>query len=37
MAKFISVYDGHTRKRLAYLQNAYNIGYVKNTAALWTG
>lgn len=37
MAKFISVYDGHTRKRLAYLQNAYNIGYVKNTATLWTG
>ena len=37
MAKFISVYDGHTRKRLAYLQNAYNISYVKNTSALWTG
>ena len=37
MAKFISVYDGHTRKRLAYLQNAYNISYVKNTNALWTG
>ena len=37
MAKFIAVYDGHTRKRLAYLQNAYNIGYVKNTTTLWTG
>lgn len=37
MAKFISVYDGHTRKRLAYLQNAYNISYIKNTATLWTG
>lgn len=37
MAKFIAVYDGHTRKRLAYLQNAYDIGYVKNTTTLWTG
>ena len=37
MAKFISVYDGHTRKRLAYLQNAYNIGCTKNTTTLWTG
>ena len=37
MAKFISVYDGHTRKRLAYLQNAHHIGYVKNTTTLWTG
>ena len=37
MAKFISVYDGHTRKRLAYLQNAYGISYVKNTSTLWTG
>ena len=37
MAKTIAVYDGHTRKRLAYLQNAYNISYTKNTASLWTG
>ena len=37
MAKFIAVYDGHTRKRLAYLQNAYNIGYTKNTTTLWSG
>lgn len=37
MAKFIAVYDGHTKKRLAYLQNAYNISYTKNTTALWTG
>ena len=37
MAKFIAVYDGHTRKRLAYLQNAYNISYTKSTRALWTG
>lgn len=37
MAKVIAVYDGHTRKRLAYLQNAYNISYTKNTASLWTG
>lgn len=37
MAKTISVYDGHTRKRLAYLQNAYNISYEKHTSTLWTG
>lgn len=37
MAKFIAVYDGHTRKRLAYLQNAYAISYIKNTSTLWTG
>lgn len=36
MSKFIAVYDGHTRKRLAYLQNAYKISYVKNTSTLWT-
>jgi phage minor structural protein len=34
--KPIAVYDGHTRKRLAYLQNAYNIGYEKPISALWT-
>lgn len=37
MAKTIAVYDGHTRKRLAYLQNAHKISYTKNTASLWTG
>lgn len=37
MAKVTAVYDGHTRKRLAYLQNAYKVSYVKNTASLWTG
>lgn len=36
MAKYLSVYDGHTRKRLAYLQNAYNVSYSKSTNALWT-
>ena len=36
MSKVISVYDGHTRKRLAYLQNAYGISYIKKTDALWT-
>ena len=37
MVKPISVYDGHTRKRLAYLQNAYDISYHKDTNNLWTG
>lgn len=36
MSKPLAVYDGHTRKRLAYLQNAYNISYKKTTDALWT-
>lgn len=36
MIKPIAVYDGHTRKRLAFLQNAYNISYDKSTNALWT-
>jgi len=34
--KPIAVYDGHTRKRLAYLQNAYNISYEQPINALWT-
>ncbi len=34
--KPIAVYDGHTRKRLAYLQNAYDICYEKPISALWT-
>ena len=36
MAKPLAVYDGHTRKRVAYLENAYNISYEKSTDALWT-
>lgn len=36
MARYLSVYDGHTKKRLAYLQNAHNISYNKSTNALWT-
>lgn len=31
------VYDVKTRKRLAYLQNAYKIGYTQQTNAVWTG
>lgn len=37
MPKVLSIYDGKTRKRLAYLQNAYNVSYVKTANALWTG
>lgn len=36
MAKPLTVYDGHTMKRLAYLQNAYNISYTQPINALWT-
>lgn len=36
MAKPISVYDNRTRKRLAYLQNAYDISYDKSTNSIWT-
>ena len=32
----IAVYDGINMKRLAYLQNAYNIAYNKRANALWT-
>ena len=34
--KPIAVYNGKTRKRLAYLQNAFGIGYNKPINALWT-
>jgi len=34
--KVISVYDGYTRKRLAFLQNAFNIKYEKNINSVWT-
>lgn len=38
MTKTIAVYEGYgARKRLAYLQNAYNISFTKTTTALWTG
>ena len=33
----LEVLDGRTFKRLAYLQNAYNISYTKSTNKLWTG
>ena len=33
---YISVYDHNTRKRLAFLGNAYRIGYKKNLNTLWT-
>ena len=36
MGKPISVYDNRTRKRLAYLENAYNISYSKSTTSIWT-
>ena len=31
------VYDWKTKKRLAYLQNAYNIGFVQQTNSVWSG
>ena len=34
--KPIAVYDGLNKKRLAYLQNAYNIKYNLHTNTLWT-
>ena len=34
--KYISVYDHMTGKRLAFLQNAFNIGYSIELNALWT-
>lgn len=36
MVKPISVYDNRTRKRLAYLENAYDISYNKSTNSIWT-
>lgn len=33
---YISVYDHNTRKRLAFLGNAYRVGYKKNLNTLWT-
>jgi phage minor structural protein len=35
MSKPISVYDNRTRKRLAYLENAYDISYDKSTNSIW--
>ena len=34
--KHLSVYDHTTGKRLAFLQNAFNIGYTLEENALWT-
>lgn len=33
---YISVYDHNTRKRLAFLGNAYHIGYKKEKNSLWS-
>ena len=35
--KPLAVYDWKTRKRLAYLQNAYDIGFVQQTNSVWSG
>lgn len=35
--KPLCVYDRITRNRLAYLQNAYEIGYLQQVNAVWTG
>jgi phage minor structural protein len=35
--KPISIFDGKTRRRLCYLENAYNISYTKTANSLWTG
>jgi phage minor structural protein len=34
--KTVSVFDHESGRRLAYLQNAYNIGYTQELNALWT-
>ncbi len=34
--KPIAIYDGNNRKRLCYLQNAFNISYNKQPTSLWT-
>lgn len=33
--KPIAIYDRSTKKRLAYLENAYDISYVKQTNSVW--
>lgn len=33
----LAVYDWKTKKRLAYLQNAYDIGYTLQTNSVWSG
>lgn len=35
--KTLAVYDWKTRKRLAYLQNAYDVGFTQQTNSVWTG
>lgn len=34
--KPLAVYDWKTKKRLAYLQNAYDVGYMLQTNSVWT-
>ena len=33
--KPIAIYDGNSRKRLCYLQNAFDISYSKQATTLW--
>lgn len=35
--KSLAVYNWKTRKRLAYLQNAYDVGFTQQTNSVWTG
>ena len=34
--KYVSVFDHNTRKRIAFLENAYKIGYQKTRNSLWS-
>ncbi|NLE05480.1 MAG: hypothetical protein GX638_11865 [Crenarchaeota archaeon] len=36
MGKVVTIYDGSTLKRLAYLQNSFDVKYEKNINSLWT-
>lgn len=33
---YLSVFDHKTNKRIAFLENAYNVGYTQEQNALWT-
>lgn len=35
--KPLAIYDRQTKKRLAFLENAYSISYIQQTNATWTG
>lgn len=35
--QYLSIFDNITGKRLAFLENAYNVSYTKNLNLLWTG